>query len=982
MHPSEDLSAQLTAEKALAFERTRLKNIIDGTGAGTWEWNVITGDVVFNEKGAELTGYSLSQLGSRLDERWEDAIHPDDRAIWQKKLQDHFDGLTSNFVLEMRVRHKDGHWVWVLDRGAIATWASNGEPEWMFGTRLDISERKTNEEKLRKNERFLMRVGNAAGVGGWEVDLLSGDIVWSKETFAIHGVPLDYRPDMATALDFYPPEARSVIEAVISRSIVTGEGWDLELPFIRRDGQRPWVRTVGDVEVSDGVAVRIAGAFQDISDRHRQRIRLEDANERMALAADSGGIGISDIDVLTQIAKWDPWMYRLYGLPADTPGTAEQLRSRAVHPGDLERVERSIGVALETRGDIEEDYRISWPDGSIHHLRTCARFVPSNGEKPARLIGATWDVTRQHRMAAEMAEQAELLSVTLHSIADAVVTTDASGKVRWLNTAAERLTGWKANEALGQPIARVFQIVNEKTRAPAPDTVTACLQHLNSIKLTEPTILISRDGREFGIEESVAPIRSGDGQTLGAVLVFHDVSEQRRLSREMRFRAQHDALTGLINRSEFDNRLDQTFDAWQKEGLESALLFIDLDQFKLVNDACGHAQGDELLRQVGRLIRETVREDDIVARLGGDEFALILKDCSLERAEPIAQQICNKMNDFRFIVGERRFCIGTSIGLVPIDGRFPNVSAIIQAADAYCYAAKRAGRNRIHLWNDDDQATKLNALEMGWASRIEEALDTDQFVLFAQKIKSNTGSNQALHLEILLRMNETDNRLVLPAAFIAAAERFKLASRIDRWVLKRTLEWLRQQSHLAEIDTIGVNLSGQSVGDPEFLLHAVALLHAAGRDVASRLCFEITETSAVTNLADAVRFLEQVRYLGVRVALDDFGAGASSFGYLKSFPVDYLKIDGQFVKNIANDPLNAVTVQCFVNVAKVIGIKTIAEFVDSEETLAFLTEAGVDYSQGYLVHEPVPLSTIEYGPATASHDLNDDRSRSYNHSRK
>ncbi|OYV00770.1 MAG: diguanylate cyclase [Burkholderiales bacterium PBB5] len=554
----------------------------------------------------------------------------------------------------------------------------------------------------------------------------------------------------------------------------------------------------------------------------------------------------------------------------------------------------------------------------------------------------------------------------MRSIGDAVITTNALGRITWLNPSAERLTGWTMADAQGRLLAQVFHIVNEATREPALNPVDRCLQLGQVVGLANNTLLLSRNGMEYGIEDSAAPIRDDRGRVLGAVLVFHDVTEQRRLSGEMSYRATHDELTGLVNRGEAENRLRGLLNKSQEDGSQHVLMFIDLDQFKLVNDSCGHAAGDLLLQQVSRMLRDLVRGRDTVARLGGDEFAVILEHCDTGQGARVAQKICERMEQYRFVHDGRRFQIGASIGLVPVDRRWVTSAAVMQAADTSCYAAKEAGRNRVHAWFDTDQAMQARQGETQWAGRISQALDDDRLVLWGQRIHDlhpdDSGAAGA-HIELLLRLRDTDGSLVSPGAFLPAAERFHLSGRIDRWVLRRALALMASPPVLSKVRTLCVNLSGQSIGDRAFHRQAIELLTPAGPAVCQRLCLEITETAAVTNLADAALFIEQVRALGVRVALDDFGAGASSFGYLKTLGVDLLKIDGQYIRDLNDDPLDEVAVRSFVEVARVVGLRTVAEFVDSQAVLDRVIELGIDCAQGYLLHRPEPIGQLLGLPA-------------------
>ena len=391
------------------------------------------------------------------------------------------------------------------------------------------------------------------------------------------------------------------------------------------------------------------------------------------------------------------------------------------------------------------------------------------------------------------------------------------------------------------------------------------------------------------------------------------------------------------------------------QGKRHVLMYIDLDEFKVVNDACGHHAGDLLLREVGTLLQGCVHGRDTVARLGGDEFGVLLESCHIERGQAIARTICERMESYRFAHAGRRYRIGTSIGVVPVDERWPNSAAVMQAADSCCYAAKDAGRNRVHLWVESDKALQARQGEMQWVNRLEAAIDEDRFVLYAQHIEPIAGPAGGLHCEVLLRLRDDDGSLVPPGAFLPSAERFHLAARIDRWVLQRVFAHLEAaETRMDLVDTIAINLSGQSIGDHAFHRDLIRMIRAARFDV-RKLCFEITETAAITKLGDAKVFIEEVRSLGVRIALDDFGAGASSFSYLRMIPVDYLKIDGQFITRLLEDPLDNAAVRCFCEVAKVVGVRTIAEFVERADVREALCGIGVDFAQGYLIHRAEPL---------------------------
>ncbi len=942
--------------RAFVASEARFRTLSDAAPLGVFATDAAGACTYSNARWQAMFGLSGA---AALGNGWTSALHPDDKAAvtaeWQRSA-----ALKQDFEWEFRVVRGDGT---VRDVRSVSrpVLDSLGHVTSHVGSVQDITARKTQEERLRRNEELLNRTGALAQVGGWEFDIAGGHLQWSEQTCCIHGVAPDYQPRLAEAINFYAPEVRPLIEAAAAKAMIDGLGWDLELPLIQQGGQRIWVRAVGSAEFAGNQPVRLFGAFQDVTQRVMARQALEAAQQRVQLATESGGIGIWDWSVQNNALTWDAQMYALYGLPPGDGSDRYDLWTGHLHPDDRSRAVREVRDALgapDGGPDFSTEFRAVWPDGSVHHLRASARIMRDTGGQPLQMIGVNWDVTALRQLSAELAEKHELLRVTLQSIGDAVITTDAQSRVTWLNPAAERMTGWLSAEALRRPLAQVFHIVNEQTREPAENPVATCLQQGKMAGLAHHTVLISRHGDEFGIEDSAAPICNPAGEILGVVLVFHDVTEQRRLSGEMSYRATHDALTGLVNRAEFETRLRRTLDKAHEERSEHALLYIDLDQFKLVNDACGHSVGDQLLQQVAKLLRDSVRARDTLARMGGDEFAVILEHCTADQAQRVSQQICDRMEVFRFLHDERRFRIGTSIGLVPLDNRWASTAAALQAADISCYAAKEAGRNRVHVWFDTDQAMRTRHGEMQWATRLEQALDENRFVLYAQKIEPLGAGPTGWHAEVLVRLRDTDGSLIPPGAFLPAAERFHMATRIDRWVLRHAVRQVQALPDLAALDTLCINLSGQSVGDRAFHRHALDALADAGPEVCRRICLEITETAAVTNLADAAVFIEQARALGIRIALDDFGAGASSFGYLKTLKVDLIKIDGSFIRNLIDDPLDDAAVRCFVDVARVVGVRTVAEFVDRPEVLQRVREIGIDYAQGFLLHKPEAIENL------------------------
>ncbi len=902
-----------------------------------------------NNAFCEVSGYSRNELIGQNHRIINSAKHP------SAFFQDLWGTISSGHSWHGEIcnRAKDGSLYWV-DSVITPLMNIKGEVDRYVSIRSDISQRKNQEQELRKSQSLLGRTGKLAGVGGWEVNLEDSSVYWSDETKKIHGVDSEYQPDLNTAINFYAPEARPIISEAVQNAMEKGESWDLELPFIQLDGTRIWVRAAGSVEYENDKAVKLTGAFQDITDRIKQTRKVDEARARLELATDSGKIGVWELDVRSKALNWDPWMYRLYGIEVRNQIESYDFWLSFIHRDDKQETENLLESAIENLTDFNTEFRIVWNDNTIHYLRATARITRDENGNPIKMIGANWDVTALRETAQKLSMQRELLEVTLESIGDAVITTDDKGVTTWLNPIAQQMTGWSNKDAIGRPLGHVFHILNEDTRLRTENPVETCLQQGRIVGLANHTILISRDGKEYGIEDSAAPIRSNTGEVLGVVLVFHDVTEQRRLSNEISYQATHDSLTGLVNRLEFETRLRRLLGQSVTAKEPHALLYIDLDQFKIVNDTCGHTVGDNALIQVSKLLKGIIRDSDTLARLGGDEFGVILEHCSAEQAIRVSEAICQQMDEFRFVQETHRFRIGASVGLVSIDERWTTTSAIMQAADKSCYAAKDAGRNRIHIWSESDLALRTRHGEMQWTTRIENALDEDRFELHAQRLVSLDSENEGIHAEVLVRMRDEDGATILPGAFFPAAERFHLASRIDRWVLRHAVTWLvnRPANLFNNIEMLCINLSGQSVGDRAFHSYAYEIFNHLDKTTCSKICLEITETAAITNLTDASLFVEQVSDLGVLVALDDFGAGASSFDYLKKLPIDILKIDGQFIQDLIDEPLDEAAVRCFVEVANIINLKTVAEFVDSPEVLNRVKELGIDFAQGFLLHQP------------------------------
>lgn len=571
------------------------------------------------------------------------------------------------------------------------------------------------------------------------------------------------------------------------------------------------------------------------------------------------------------------------------------------------------------------------------------------------------DITQRKKAEIALFREKEHAQVTLNSIAEGVITTDAAGRVRYLNPIAEAVLGTRTDEVKGQPIERVFRLEIDGDGGAVESALGRAREGATERSADgHPVLLRHRDGGVTHVEHTSSPIRDRDGSTIGFITVFRDVSEARQLHRQLHYQATHDPLTGMINRREFERRLERLNRADPRQRVESVLCFLDLDQFKVVNDTCGHGAGDELLRQIAELLRGHLRQRDTLARLGGDEFAVLLEHCPLSEAFRVANTIREAIQDFRFAWDDKSFSIGVSVGLVDLKEVGHDLQELFAAADAACYLAKEQGRNRVQIHHPDDRDLQRRRGEVHWVARINEALDQGRFVLYYQDIVETGGMpRQQLgqHIEILARIADADGRLALPGAFLPAAERYSVINATDRWVVREVFEWMTHPT-APRPAVISVNLSGPTISDAGFLEFVLKTLEETCVDP-HRICFEVTETAAIAKLSNAVSLISRLKQRGFLFALDDFGSGLSSFAYLKNLPVDFVKIDGTFVKDIVVDPIDCAMVRSINDLGHLMGKKTIAEYVENARVLAAVRDLGVDYAQGYWIARPQPLS--EFG---------------------
>jgi diguanylate cyclase (GGDEF)-like protein/PAS domain S-box-containing protein len=689
--------------------------------------------------------------------------------------------------------------------------------------------------------------------------------------------------------------------------------------------------------------------------------------ERLKLALDAVGMVIWDSTIVDgRIDKgeinWSPEGAVLVGIGTRAINQPFRQFLEMVVPGDRERIVAVMQAGIERRDQYDVQYQLLSGRGELLWLEAKARIVCDAGGKPVRTLGMLWDATEKITHETEAANRDRMAEVTLRAIGDAVIRADREGNVTFMNRAAETLTAWPATAAMGQPVDAVMPLESDG-KPMTEHVVRKCLRMRQTIGVSKHAQLVNRNGRRIDVEDAAAPIWSGDGALIGVVLVTRDVSYERRMALQISWQAKHDALTGLINRAEFEVQLNAALLRSKEEGQVHAILYMDLDRFKIVNDMCGHAAGDLLLQNLCKLLHTEMREADILARLGGDELGALLLNCPLDRACHIAEHLRGTVRQFRFPWNERSFDVGVSIGVVEVNAESISATELMLAADQACYLAKEQGRDRVHVYRESDVMLAQKRGELQWFTRLREAIDNRHFRLFSMPIVSLLDADDH-HDEILLRMATPTGQLVLPGAFIPAAERYDIMQQVDRWVIHALCAHL-YQTREATVDSgtgtrFSVNLSGPTLGTPGFSDYVVEQFRNH-RIAPERICFEITETAVISNLQGAHEFMARLHALGCKFSLDDFGSGLSSFGYLRSLPVDFLKIDGVFVRDITTNPVNQALVRAINEVGHVMNIKTVAEYVENVETLALVRSMGVDYAQGHAVGEARSLEVAGAG---------------------
>jgi diguanylate cyclase (GGDEF)-like protein/PAS domain S-box-containing protein len=629
-----------------------------------------------------------------------------------------------------------------------------------------------------------------------------------------------------------------------------------------------------------------------------------------------------------------------------------------VGPEYVELVDHNLRRRLSGEPAAERyEVELVGSHGEVTRVELSSTVIDSAGE--AALLLTALEMLPEASTSSVLAAGPPRAMATLDAMGESVITVDGEGKIDYVNVAAETLLNQRREQIIGKSFPDVASLVDESDRRSLGDPVRMALTSGGRVSMGRRAVLVPANGAaERSVELSVSPLMSDSKETLGLVLVLHDTSELRGLARQMTYQASHDALTGLVNRREFERRLQEAMDSAQTGGAAHALCYLDLDRFKVVNDTCGHTAGDNMLREVASIIKEAVRDSDTVGRIGGDEFALLLVGCPLEKARQIADNVVHSVSDYRFVWKDKIFNIGVSIGLVEIGRGGGAIEDLMNSADSACYVAKKQGGVHVHVYSAREEATARHSGEIHWLQKLQGALRDDKFELYYQPIvHARSGAVRGPAIEVFVRLQgENGQPGAPPAEFFRAAERYRLMPEVDRWVVQTVLSALgRGGMKLPEGRSVAINIAGQTLGDSAFLEFVVDCFDHTGASPAD-ICFEVTESSVVANLDHARRFIAVLHGMGCEFALDDFGSGLSSFSTLKTLPMDYLKIDGSFIRNLASDTVNRAMVAAMVELSRSLHFRVVAEQIEDQPSLDAAKGMGIDFLQGFIIGRPQPLS--------------------------
>lgn len=942
-----DSTERKQAEEKLQASEKQLKEAQRISKLGFWNWDIKNNKLFWSDELYRIVGFKKKGFEATF-EAFLDMVHPEDKVYMQERVNKTLnDGADYNF--DHRIVLPDGE-IRYLHEQAEVTRDDNGNPVRMFGTALDITERKQAEQTLRKSEDLLRRYFDAGLVG---MSIATADKTWLHVNDAYCKM-LGYSQEELQALSWQDLTHPDDLAAsyVVHEQIVAGEinHYSIDKRYIRKNGEIIYCTLSAECfRNEDGTLDSIVGFVQDITDRKLAEQALRKSKEQLQLALEGADMATWELVINTGENIHSERWATMRGYNPDEAMIDFQTWTQHLHPQDKQRVLTDWADHLAGKiPAFECEYRLSIKTGGWMWVMDRGRILDFDAMgKPLRAAGTVVDITELK----QATEEIHKLSLSVKHSPNIVIITDKDTRIEYVNPKFTEITGYTEQEALGQ---KPSLIASMETPAETYENLWETI--LAGKEWRGELLNKKKNGELYWSSQIIFPIMDADGVINNYVSLHDDITEARIVSDQLSFQATHDLLTGLINRHEFEQRLQRALINAQEKDAEHVMCFLDLDQFKVINDTSGHVAGDELLRQLGSLLSESIRQRDTIARLGGDEFGILMEHCPLHKALHVAEDIRSTIEGFRFEWEGKTHSIGVSIGIAPISMSSQDITEIMKQADSACYAAKDAGRNRIHVYRDDDSALAQRRGEIRWVPEIHAALMEDRFMLYAQPIVAVASSKQINNrYEILIRMKNTDGELINPGAFLPAAERYNLSTRIDLWVIEHVFQWLANNpGHAENIDSLSVNLSGTSLGDKPLLKYIIEQFEAS-KLAPAKITFEVTETATISNLAQATFFISELREFGCHFALDDFGSGLSSFAYLKNLPIDALKIDGMFVRDMVQDKTDYAMVKMINELGHIMGMQTIAEFVEDDLIFQKLKDIGVDYAQGYHLGKPQPL---------------------------
>tara|TARA_R110002111_G_scaffold42704_1_gene78570 strand:- start:22470 stop:25754 length:3285 start_codon:yes stop_codon:yes gene_type:complete len=951
------IGKQKKLEKQLNLSNQRLNEAFSGTYDTVWDWNLDNDIIDVSDNWKKALGLDAKEE-ILLRKTWNPLIHQEDQQHARDNIVALLKGGFEFLNFEYRIRVADGEYYWILVRGHISEKTAEGRIKRIIGVLTNIDRLKKKEEELQQRDEQIGLTMLSTGSSLVEYDLAKKQV--THRTYSL--VDNQVTPQTTCKKMLSRPTTVHSKDYDTYQTFI--EGFNQPSPTLKEAKWRSkvfgndyrWYQTKGHVVERDntGRALKVVGIRQDIHEVYATSLQRDLDREREFIAYENSMHSVWEWHPLTDYVFLSEHMIEKLTFNVNNPTWGENLDSwlGLIHPNDVTDFKHQLEQqASSTSQNVSLTHRLQIKNQEWIWVKVEGRVVKRDKKnRPTRVIGTIIEITDLKHAQLALAQEKERAETTLESINDAVITTDESSIITSINFITSRLLSLNSTQVIGKRLNEICTIQEEDSNESPLDLSQLSLQSDSAFNLTKLK-LTNASGERFNVECSVSPIHYDGLKPVGTVMVIRDVTVARKLSLEIEHRAQHDHLTGIYNRHAFETALANSV---QTEAFEHILCYIDLDQFKIVNDTCGHIAGDELLRQLSAELAKSIRKTDIFARLGGDEFGILMQHCDIQHATKIAKQIKKTVSEYTFHWEDKTFKLGASIGLATINP-ITSPTLAMQHADTACFSAKEQGRNRIHVYQAQDDHSASSHGQMGWVPRLHKALAEDSFELFVQTIIDlQTPGMAASHFEILIRLNE-GGEIIPPNAFLPAAERYNLSSQIDRWVITNTLTLLNTHADkLGPDDIFNINLSATSLTEPNFL-NFVQASFTSNHVAPTHICFEITETAAITNLTAANTFINELKEMGCQLALDDFGSGLSSFGYLKNFPVDYLKIDGSFVKDILDDPIDAAMVKSINEIGHIMGKKTVAEWVENQEIADVLTTIGIDYGQGYHFDKPSTL---------------------------